>query len=73
VQGFGQAQSEEQNRVFPLSEGEFTVRTANDEKYAISFVAFFCTEQAAQDFVHDFPSKKPSGPPAHAGGRRNGN
>lgn len=37
-------------------DGSVTVDTANDEKYAISFVAFFCTEDAAEAFVDSFPS-----------------
>jgi hypothetical protein len=38
------------------SDGSVTVETANDEKYAISFVQFFCTEQAAIDAGNAFPS-----------------
>jgi sugar lactone lactonase YvrE len=38
-------------------DGGVTVETANDEKYAISFVSFYCTEQAAQDAADAFPSK----------------
>lgn len=33
-----------------------SVETANDEKYAISFVAFYCTEEAARDAADAFPS-----------------
>ena len=38
-------------------DGGITVETANDGKYAISFVQFFCTEQAALDARDAFPSK----------------
>lgn len=38
-------------------DGSVTVEAANDEKYAISFVAFFCDEEAANTFVASFPSK----------------
>lgn len=38
-------------------DGGVTVETANDEKYAISFVSFYCTEAAAQDAADAFPSK----------------
>ncbi|GAB6862095.1 vWA domain-containing protein [Haloplanus litoreus] len=37
-------------------DGAVTVDTANDEKYAISFVAFYCTEAAAQAALDAFPS-----------------
>jgi hypothetical protein len=41
---------------FVDNDGTFTVGTANDEKYAISFVAFYCSEEAAQAAADAFPS-----------------
>lgn len=38
-------------------EGTVTVETANDDKFAISFVAFYCTEEAAQEALENFPSR----------------
>lgn len=38
-----------------VEEGEVTVTAPG--KYAISFVAFFCAEQAANEFAQKFPSK----------------
>jgi len=38
-------------------DGQVVVDTANDEKYAISFVEFFCDEQAAIDAMAAFPSR----------------
>jgi len=38
-------------------EESLTVERANDEKYAISFVAFYCTEEAAQEAADSFPSR----------------
>jgi hypothetical protein len=38
-------------------DGGITVETANDEKYAISFVQFFCTHDAANEALEAFPSK----------------
>jgi hypothetical protein len=37
-----------------VEEGEVTAEAP--DKYAISFVAFFCTEEAADEFAADFPS-----------------
>lgn len=42
---------------FVDNDGTITVDTANDEKYAISFVAFFCNENAAEEFAESFPSR----------------
>jgi len=42
---------------FEDNEVTITVETANDEKYAISFVQFFCTEQAANEALEAFPSR----------------
>ncbi|SDG03976.1 von Willebrand factor type A domain-containing protein [Halorubrum xinjiangense] len=38
-------------------DGSLTVETANDEKFAISFVAFYCTEDAAIEALARFPSR----------------
>lgn len=38
-------------------DGSITIETANDEKYAISFVQFFCTEAEAVAAMESFPSR----------------
>lgn len=38
-------------------DGSVTVETANDGKFAISFVAFYCTEAAALEALESFPSR----------------
>lgn len=39
------------------NDGTVTVDTANDGKFAISFVAFYCTEEAAIEGLESFPSR----------------
>lgn len=38
-------------------DGSITIETANDEKYAISFVQFFCSEADAVAAMESFPSR----------------
>lgn len=42
---------------FEGNDGSVTVETANDSKYAISFVAFYCTLEAAEEALENFPSR----------------
>lgn len=53
-------------QAFEEIDESLTVDTANDEKYAISFVAFYCTEEAAIAASDAFPSK------GKGGGKSNG-
>lgn len=49
--------SGQQFSVQELTPVDGTVTVENTDPYAISFVAFFCTEAAATDFVAAFPSR----------------
>jgi hypothetical protein len=42
---------------FEGTDGSVTVETANDDRFAISFVAFYCTEEAADEALASFPSR----------------
>lgn len=42
---------------FEGTDGSVTVETANDGRFAISFVAFYCTEDAATEALEQFPSR----------------
>lgn len=44
-------------------DGSVVVETANDERFAISFVAFYCTEEAAEAAEESFPSRGRGGRP----------
>ena len=43
------------------NDGTVAVGTANDSKFAISFVAFYCTEEAALEALEAFPSRRGRG------------
>ena len=46
---------------FNGNDGTISVGTANDGKFAISFVAFYCTEEAAVEALEAFPSRRGRG------------
>jgi len=55
---------------FEGTDGRVTVETANDEKYAISFVAFYCTEEAAIAALESFPSRGKGSKPSRGKGKK---